>query len=126
VIPAYRRLARYLETLRSKALRNDGVWALAGRRPVLPARDRVEHDDPDDRGPDPRARPERGRAPQGRDDTRVSTAPAIAKARSSERFRRLGDSPGSATDSDEGRARILSDYQSIIDEISAGWTAISA
>src|SRR5204863_3281714 len=28
VIPAYQRLAAYIETLRSKARRNDGVWAL--------------------------------------------------------------------------------------------------
>jgi len=123
VFPAYQRLATYLETLRPKAQRNDGVWALPdGDRYYQHAIEfntttRMTADQVHELGLAEVARL--------KDEiTRVFEAAGYREGSLAERYRKLGDAPGQHyADSDDGRARILSDYQSIIDEISAGMHA---
>jgi len=120
VIPAYRRLAAYLETLRAKALRNDGVWALPDGDQYyqhaieLNTTTRMTAEQIHELGLSEVARI--------KDEmTRGFDKAGYREGSLLERYRRLGDSPEQRYESsDEGRARILQDYQSLIDEISAG------
>ncbi|HEY6830206.1 MAG TPA: DUF885 domain-containing protein [Gemmatimonadaceae bacterium] len=120
VLPAYAKLAAYFETLRPKATRNDGVW-------VLPDGDRyyqyaVEvHTTTSLSADEIHAL---GLAEVARITTEMDhilTAAGYTEGSVGERMRRLAQSPAQIyPDDDESRARILADYQAIIDEVSAG------
>jgi uncharacterized protein (DUF885 family) len=123
VIPAYQALAAHFETLRPKALRNDGVWALpdgdayyqylveSHTTTTLPV-DRLH---------------EIGVAEVARIGAAMDRILADAGYREGtrgDRLRALASSPSQRyPDTDEGRARVLADYQRIIDEISGGLDA---
>ena len=123
VIPSYLALAAYFETLRAKALRNDGVWA-------LPDGDRyyqyqVESNTTTTMAAD--AIHEIGLAEVARIGAAMDRILADAGYREgtlAERVQRLAAAPAQRyPDTDEGRAQILKDYQAIIDEITAGLDA---
>jgi uncharacterized protein (DUF885 family) len=123
VLPAYNALAAYFETLRVKALRNDGVWALPdgdryyqyaveSNTTTTMSADRIH---------------EIGLAEVARIAAAMDRILADAGYRDGtlgERVQALARSPAQRyPDTDEGRAQILRDYQSIIDEIAAGLDA---
>src|SRR6185295_15379998 len=110
----------YLNTLRPKALRNDGVWALPdGARYYQYA---IE------RNTTTRMTADQIHALGLTEVTRIQAemkrifdGAGYAEGTLAERFRKLGESASQRyPDSDESRARILSDYQAIISEIWAG------
>jgi uncharacterized protein (DUF885 family) len=120
VIPAYARLAAYFESLRPKATRNDGVWA-------LPDGDRyyqyqVELNTTTTMTADEihaLGLSEVTRLTAQMD--RLLAAAGYTEGTVGQRMRALAMEPAQQyPDSDEGRARLLVDYQAIIDEISAG------
>jgi uncharacterized protein (DUF885 family) len=120
VIPAYQRLAAYLETLRPKALRNDGVWALPDGDEYYQYA--IESNTTTRMTAEQIHALGLSEVARIRDEmTRVFEKAGYGEGTLVERYRKLGESPAQRyPDSDEGRARILSDYQSIIDEMSAG------
>ena len=120
VIPAYNTLAAYFESLRSKATRNDGVWA-------LPQGDEfykyaVESNTTTTMSPDrihALGLMEVARITAEMD--RILDASGYTEGTLAERMRKLAKSPAQLyPDTDEGRAQILADYQAIIDEMTAG------
>ena len=120
VIPAYTKLAAYFETLRPKATRNDGAWA-------LPDGDRYYQYEVELNTTTTMTADEIHAL--GLFEVARITAEMDAILRSAgytegsvgQRMRALAQSPAQRyPDSDDGRARILADYQAIIDEISAG------
>lgn len=120
VIPAYAKLRAYFDTLRSKATRNDGVWALPdGDRYYQYA---VELNTTTTLTADQihalgLAEVARVNAEMGA----ILDAAGYTGGSVGERMQRLAQSPPQHyPDSDEGRARILADYQAIIDDIDAG------
>ena len=120
VIPAYAKLAAYFETLRPKATRNDGAWA-------LPDGDRfyqyaVElHTTTTMSADEIHALGLADVARITAEMNRILAAAGYAEGSVGERMRRLAQSPAQLyPDDDEGRVRMLADYQAIIDEISAG------
>ena len=119
VVPAYKTLAAYLETLRPKATRNDGVWALPQGDQFYQyaiesnTTTRMTADEIHALGLAEVAR-------IGAEMDRSLSDAGYAEGTRSERMRRLGASPTQHyPDTDEGRAQILKDYQAIIDEVSA-------
>ena len=119
VIPAYAKLAAYFATLRPKATRNDGVWA-------LPHGDRfyqyeIELNTTTTMTADAihgLGLSEVARITEEMDG--LLKAAGYTEGTVGERMRALAQSPAQQyPDSDEGRAGILADYQAIIDEISA-------
>ncbi len=120
VIPAYTKLAAYVESLRTKATRNDGVWA-------LPQGDEfykyaVESNTTTTMTPDQiHALGLTEVARIGAEMDRILDAAGYTEGTLAERMRKLAKSPAQLyPDTNEGRAQILADYQAIIDEISAG------
>ncbi|MBI2751983.1 MAG: DUF885 domain-containing protein [Betaproteobacteria bacterium] len=120
VIPAYDRLSAYLETLRPKATRNDGVWALPDGGMYyqyaieVNTTTRMTADQIHALGLTEVARI-KAEMERILDDARY-TEGTLA-----ERLHRLGNSPSQRyPDTDEGRTQILSDYQAIISEMTAG------
>jgi len=120
VIPAYAKLAAYFETLRPKATHNDGVWA-------LPEGDRyyqyqVERNTTTTMTADEiHALGLSDVARITAEMDRILDAAGQGEGTVGERMHRLSQSPAQRyPDSDEGRARILADYQAIIDDISGG------
>ena len=120
VIPAYNTLAAYFESLRSKATRNDGVWA-------LPQGDEfykyaVESNTTTTMSPDRiHALGLTEVARIGAEMDRILDAAGYTQGTLAERMRKLAKSPAQLyPDTDEGRAQILADYQAIIDEMTAG------
>jgi uncharacterized protein (DUF885 family) len=120
VLPAYAKLAAYFETLRPKATRNDGVWALPeGDRYYQYQVERnttttMTADDIHALGLSEVARI------TGEMDA-ILDAAGYRDGTVGERMHRLAQSPAQRyPDSDDGRARILADYQAIIDAISRG------
>ena len=120
VIPAYAKLAAYFETLRPKATRNDGVWA-------LPDGDRyyqyqIELNTTTTMTAD--AIHALGISEVARitaEMDRLLQAAGYTEGTVGQRMHALAQVPAQHyPDNDEGRARILADYQAIIDEISAG------
>ena len=120
VIPAYQKLLVQMESLRAKATRNDGVWALpdgdkyyqytveSQTTTTLKATDIYET------GLSEVAR-------IGADMDAILTATGFTKGSRAERMQTMAKSPSQVyADSDEGRAQILKDYQAIIDEITKG------
>ena len=120
VIPAYAKLAAYFETLRSKATRNDGVWALPdGDRYYqylieLNTTTTLTADEIHALGLSEVAR-------ITTEMDRILRAAGYTDGTVGARMHELAQSPAQRyPDSDEGRARILADYQAIIDEITGG------
>ena len=120
VIPAYAKLAAYFDTLLTKATRNDGVWALPdGDRYYqyqieLNTTTTMTADQIHALGLSEVARisSEMGR---------ILDSAGYTEGTVGQRLHELAQSPQQLyPDSDEGRARILADYQAIIDEISVG------
>ena len=120
VIPSYNALAAYFETLRPKATRNDGVWALPdGDRYYQYA---VESNTTTTMSADQIHQiglAEVARLGAAMDG--ILRQAGYTEGTAAERVRKLAKSPAQLyPDSDEGRAQILRDYQRIIDEVSAG------
>ena len=120
VVPAYEKLAAHLETLRPKALSNDGVWA-------LPRGDEFYRYAIESYTTTPMSADEIHAlglaevARIGEEMDRILKEAGYAEGTLGERLRRLSTAPSQLyPDTDEGRAQILKDYQAIIDEISAG------
>ena len=120
VLPAYANLAAYFETLRPKATRNDGVWA-------LPDGDRYYQYQVERNTTTTMTADEihaLGLAEVARITAKmhgILDAAGYRDGTVGERMRRLAQSPTNRyPDSDEGRARILTDYQAIIDDMSRG------
>ncbi len=120
VIPAYTKLAAYVESLRTKATRNDGVWA-------LPRGDEfykyaVESNTTTTMTPDQlHALGLADVARIGAEMDRILVAAGYTEGTRSERIRKLATSPAQLyPDTAEGRAQVLADYQAIIDEVMAG------
>ena len=120
VIPSYQKLAAYLETLRSKATRNDGVWALPSGDEFYKyaiesnTTTAMTADEIHELGLKEVAR-------IGGEMDRILVDVGYSKGTLGERMRALSTSGAQLyPESDEGRAQILKDYQAIIDEISAG------
>jgi uncharacterized protein (DUF885 family) len=119
VIPAYNNLAAYLETMRVKATRNDGVWA-------LPDGDKfyqyaIEENTTTTMTADQIHT--LGLAEVARVGTLMDTILTDAgytRGTRAERMQALAHAPGQTyPDTELGRASILTDYQSLIDEVTA-------
>jgi len=120
VIPAYAKLAAYFETLRPRATRNDGAWA-------LPDGDRYYQYEVELNTTTTMTADEihaLGLSEVTRitaEMDRILDAAGYTGGSVGERMRRLAQSPAQLyPDSDAGRAQMLADYQAIIDDISAG------
>jgi uncharacterized protein (DUF885 family) len=120
VIPAYTKLAAYVESLRTKATRNDGVWALPHGDEFY--KYAVESNTTTTVAPDQlHALGLREVARIGTEMDRILTGAGYIQGTLAERMRKLATSPAQLyPDTDEGRARVLADYQAIIDEMTAG------
>jgi uncharacterized protein (DUF885 family) len=117
VFPAYRDLLAYLEQLRAKAIRNDGVWA-------LPDGDKYYQYQIESNTTTTMKAEEihqlglREVARIGTEMDRILAESGYTQATRALRMKALSESPSQLyADSDDGRAQILKDYQSIIDEI---------
>jgi uncharacterized protein (DUF885 family) len=120
VIPAYAKLAAYIETLRPKATRNDGVWA-------LPEGDRYYQYQIELNTTTTMTADEihaLGLSEVARITAQMDAildSVGLVEGTVGERMHRLSQSPAQRyPDSDDGRARILADYQAIIDAMSDG------
>jgi uncharacterized protein (DUF885 family) len=120
VIPAYNTLAVYVESLRSKATRNDGVWALPHGDEFY--RYAIESNTTTTMPPDRiHALGLSEVARIGAEMDRILNAAGYTEGTVAERMRRLATSPAQLyPDTDEGRAQILRDYEAIIGEMTAG------
>jgi uncharacterized protein (DUF885 family) len=120
VMPAYARLAAYFETLRPKASRNDGVWALPDGDHYYQYQ--IELNTTTTMTAD--AIHALGLSEVARitaEMDRLLVEAGYVQGTVGERMHALAQSPAQHyANNDEGRARILADYQAIIDEISAG------
>ena len=120
VIPSYLKLAAYIDTLRPKATRNDGVWALPdgdkfyqyaieSQTTTTLTAEQIH---------------QTGLAEVARigvEMDAILTSAGYTKGSRAERMLALAKSPSQLyADSDEGRAQILKDYQAIIDDITKG------
>jgi uncharacterized protein (DUF885 family) len=120
VIPAYNALEAYFETLRPKATRNDGVWSLPdGDRYYQYA---IESNTTTTMTPDQihtLGLSEVARVSAEMD--RILNDAGYTNGTVAERMRTLAKSPAQLyPDTEEGRAQILTDYQAIIDDVTAG------
>ena len=120
VNPAYEKLVAYLETLRPKATRNDGVWALPQGDEFYKysiesfTTTAVTADEIHALGLSEVAR-------IGAEMDRILENAGYAEGTRGERMRKLTTAPEQLyPETDEGRAQILKDYQVIIDEVTAG------
>ena len=120
VIPAYDALAAYFETLRPKATRNDGVWALPQGDQFY--RYAIETNTTTTMSADEiHALGLAEVARIGAEMDRILKDAGYAEGTLGERMGKLAKSPAQLyPDTDQGRAQILTDYQRIIDEIMAG------
>jgi uncharacterized protein (DUF885 family) len=120
VYPAYRELIAYFETLKPKATANNGVWSLPDGDAYY--RYQVESNTTTTLSPDEihatgLAEVER----IGAEMDRILRDAGYTEGTIGARVRELSASPVQLyPDNDAGRAQILKDYQTIIDEISAG------
>ena len=120
VLPAYNQLNAYLEILRPKALTNDGVWALPdGDKYYQYAIESnttttMKADEIHQIGLKEVAR-------IGVEMDRILAESGYTEGSRAERIQKLAKSPEQLyPDTDVGRAQILKDYQSIIDEVIGG------
>lgn len=120
VIPAYTKLAAYIDSLKTRALRNDGVWALPEGDKFYEYQieamttTKMKADELHALGLKEVAR-------IGADMDNILTAAGYTKGTRTERIDALSISPAQVyADNDEGRAQILKDYTGMIDEITVG------
>lgn len=120
VLPAYARLAAYLEALRAKAVRNDGVWALPDGAAFyqyqieLHTTTSLSADALHRLGLEEVAR-------VGAEIDRLLVQIGYATGTRAQRLQALARSAEQQyPDTDDGRAQVLRDYQRTIDAISAG------
>ena len=120
VIPAYQKLLAQMESLRVKATRNDGVWALPDGDQYYQymvesqTTTSLKAADIHETGLSEVAR-------IGAEMDAILTATGFTSGTRAERMQTMAKSSSQVyADSDEGRAQILKDYQSIIDEITKG------
>ena len=120
VIPAYQKLLAQMESLRAKATRNDGVWALPDGDKFYQymvesqTTTTMKADDLHNIGLAEVAR-------IGTEMDAILTATGFTNGSRAERMQTMAKSPSQLyPDTDEGRAQILKEYQAIIDEITKG------
>jgi uncharacterized protein (DUF885 family) len=120
VIPAYNKLATYIESLRPKALRNDGAWSLPDGEAYYQYQiesnttTKMKADELHQLGLKEVAR-------IGAEMDKILDAAGYKQPTRAERLAALAKAPTQIyADSDEGRKQVLKDYTSIITEISAG------
>ncbi len=120
VLPAYNQLNTYLETLRPKALRNDGVWALPdGDKYYQYA---IESNTTTTMKADEIHQIGLKEVDRiGVEMDRILVESGYTEGSRAERMQKLAKSAEQLyADTDDGRAQILKDYQAIIDEVIAG------
>ena len=120
VIPAYTRLAAYMETLRPKALRNDGAWSLPDgdkyyqHQVEAMTTTKMKAEDLHQLGLNEVAR-------IGAEMDKILDDEGYKQPTRAERLAALSKSPSQVfSNDDEGRAQVLKGYTAIIEEISAG------
>lgn len=120
VLPAYTQLNAYMETLRPKATKNNGVWA-------LPDGDKYYQYEIESNTTTTMKADEihqiglKEVARIGAEMDRILTESGYTDGARAERIQKLSKSPAQLyPDSEQGRAQILKDYQTIIDEAIAG------
>jgi uncharacterized protein (DUF885 family) len=120
VIPAYNKLAAYIETLRTKALRNDGAWSLPDGDKYyeyaieMHTTTKMKADDLHQLGLSEVAR-------IGAEMDKILEEAGYKQSTRAERLAALSKSPTQTYPNDDaGRAQVLKDYGTIIDEVSAG------
>ena len=120
VIPAYTQLLAYIETLRTKALTNDGAWS-------LPDGDKYYQHQVEAQTTSKMQAVELHQlgltevARIGAEMDAILEKEGYMQPTRAERLATLSKSPTQTyPDSDQGRVQVLKDYQSIIDEILAG------
>jgi uncharacterized protein (DUF885 family) len=120
VLPAYNQLNAYMETLRPKATKNDGVWALPDGEKYYQyeiesnTTTTMKADEIHQIGLKEVAR-------IGAEMDRILAEAGYAEGTRAERMQKLSKSPAQLyPDSEQGRMQILKDYQTIIDEAIAG------
>ena len=120
VLPAYSQLNAYMETLRPKAIKNDGVWALPDGDKYYQyeiesnTTTTMKADEIHQIGVKEVAR-------IGAEMDRILTEAGYTEGARAERMQKLAKSPAQLyPDTEEGRTQILKDYQLIIDEMIAG------
>jgi uncharacterized protein (DUF885 family) len=120
VIPSYNALAKYFETLRPKATRNDGAWALPDGDKYYQYE--VEANTTTTMSADQIH--QIGLAEVARLGTAMDLIlreAGYTDGTLAERVQKLAKSPAQLyPDTDEGRAQILKDYETIINEVTAG------
>jgi uncharacterized protein (DUF885 family) len=120
VLPAYNQLNAYLEILRPKALKNDGVWALPdGDKYYQYA---IESNTTTTMKADEIHQIGLKEVDRiGVEMDRILAESGYTEGSRAERIQKLAKSPEQLyPDTDDGRAQILKDYQSIIDEVIGG------
>ena len=120
VIPAYKKLGSYIETLRAKALRNDGAWSLPDgdkyyqHQIEMMTTTTMKADDLHQLGFAEVTR-------IGAEMDKILDDEGYKQPTRAARLTALSTSPSQIyPDSDEGRVQVLKDYTAIIEEISAG------
>jgi uncharacterized protein (DUF885 family) len=120
VIPAYNKLAAYIETLRAKALRNDGAWSLPDGDKYydyaieMHTTTKMKADDLHQLGLSEVAR-------IGAEMDKILEEAGYKQGTRAERLAALSKSPTQTYANDDAdRAQVLKDYGTIIDEVSAG------
>ena len=120
VLPAYAKLAAYIDTLRAKALRNDGAWSLPDGDKYYQYQveanttTKMKADDLHQLGLNEVAR-------IGAEMDKILDSEGYRQPTRNARLAALSKSPSQVyPDSDEGRAQVLEDYKAVIDEVSAG------
>ena len=120
VIPAYQKLAAYIETLRPKALRNDGAWS-------LPDGDKFYQYQVESNTTTKMKAEELHQLGLkeveriGAEMDRILDEAGYRQPTRAARLNALAKAPSQVyPDSDAGRAQVLKDYQVAIDEIIAG------
>jgi len=120
VIPAYQKLAAYIETLRPKALRNEGAWSLPDGDKYYQYQveanttTKMKADELHELGLKEVTR-------IGAEMDRILDEAGYKQPTRAARLNALSKAPSQVyPDSDAGRAQVLKDYQAHIDEIIAG------
>lgn len=120
VLPAYATLRAYFETLRAKAIHNHGAWAQPDGAAYY--QHRIESNTTTTMtAPQIHALGLKEVERVGREMDAILTAAGYSQGSRAQKIAQLAASPSQGyPDSDAGRKQILKDFQSIIDEITAG------
>lgn len=120
VIPAYKKLLAYIESLRGKATRNDGVWALPDGDKYYQYAIRT-HTTTTLTAEQIHQTGLAEVARIGAEMDAILAAAGYTQKTRAERIHALSKSPAQLyANDDSGRTQILKDYQTIIDEVTAG------